>query len=122
MVVELFIAESGKYLVCRVTGQITAEDARQMVEQIEKFAHETGAKSRLIDVRNATNVSSISGNYDLAYKDLDELQVGRVFKAAVLVSPDDHSHDFAMIAIQNAGFNCRKFTDEAAAITWLVED
>ncbi len=121
MDIELFIAETGKYLVCRVAGEITTEGSRQLVEQIEKFALETGAKTRLVDVRNARNIASISGNYDLAYKDLEKL-AARATKAAVLVSPDDSSHDFVMNAIRNSGFNCRKFIDEVAAIAWLEED
>lgn len=121
MNVELFIHVPGQYLVCRVTGEITADDSRQMVEQIEKFAHETGAKTRLVDVRNARNIASITGNYDLAYKDLEKL-AARATKAAVLVSPDDNSHDFVMNAIQNSGFNCRKFTDKAAATAWLESE
>jgi hypothetical protein len=122
MNIETTIAPSRKYLVCRVLVPVTAEVARQIAVETEKLSEESGIQSRLIDVRNFRNISSVSGNYDLAYKDLDELQVARCSRAAVLVSSDDSSHDFAMTAIRNAGFNVRKFNDQAAAIAWLEED
>ena len=118
---ETTIAPSRKYLVCRVFVPITAEVARQIVVETEKLAQESGIKSRLIDVRNIRNISSVSGNYDLAYKDLDKLHMARDSRVAVLVSPDDSSHDFALPAGRNAGFNVHKFTDRAVAIVWLEE-
>ena len=121
MNIETTIAPSRKYLVCRVLVPITAEVARQIAVETEKLSEESGINARLIDVRNSPNISSVSGNYDLAYRDLDELQVARDSRVAVLVSPDDSSHDFALIAIRNAGFNVHKFTDQAVAIVWLEE-
>ncbi len=122
MAIELSIAESRKYIICRVTEPITATFAREMAVQIQKFAEDAGIHSRLVDVRESQNVSSVAKNYDLAYRDLDGLQVARASRAAVLVSPHDSSHDFAMTVIRNAGFNVRKFNDEAAAIAWLEKD
>jgi hypothetical protein len=121
MTIEVSVAESREYLVCRVTEPITPEVARQIAVDVEHLAKQTGIQSRLIDVRGSRNVSSVANNYDLAYKDLDELQIERSSKAAVIVDADDTSHDFAIIAIQNAGFYARKFTDEAEAIAWLEE-
>lgn len=119
---ETTIAPSRKYLVCRVFVPITVEVARQIVVETEKLSEESGIKSRLIDVRNIRNISSVSGNYDLVYKDLDELHMARGSRVAVLVSPDDSSHDFALIAVRNAGFNVRKFNDQATAIVWLEDE
>ncbi len=119
---EFSVHHSRKFIVCRVTEEITAPVARQVALGIEQFSEKTGIKPRLVDVREAMNTSSISGNYDLAYKDLEELQFDRANKAAVLVGADDSSHDFAITAVKNAGFNVRQFTDEAAAIAWLEED
>lgn len=73
-------------------------------------------------MRGTPNTQSVVLNYDFAYKDLEDMHVDRGTKSAVLVSPGDDSHDFVMIAIRNAGFNGRKFTDEAAAIAWLESD
>jgi hypothetical protein len=120
-IVEMSIAESGGYVYCRVEGAITAEIARQISGEIQQFSDEAGILSRLIDVRSARNVMSVSNNYDLGYRDLEEQGVARAPKAAILVTVGDDSHDFAVVVIQNAGFNARKFTDEAAAAAWLED-
>jgi hypothetical protein len=121
MAIESSIAESRKYILMRVTEPVTAEVARQIAVEGQAFADEVGIQPRLIDARGSRNVATVADNYDLAYKGLEELQIERATKAAVLVSPDDASHDFALIAIRNSGFNARLFTDEAAAIAWLEE-
>lgn len=122
MNIETTITASRRYLVCRANVPITAEVARQIAAETEKLSDESGIQSRLIDVRNRPNISSVSSNYDLAYNDLDHLEIKRNSRVAVLVSPEDKTHDFALLAIRNAGFNVRKFTEEAAAIAWLEED
>lgn len=116
------VSESGSYVYCRVKGPINAESARQMSNEIQQFCDQAGIEARLIDVREARNMLSVSNNYDLGYRDLDQQGVGRSHKAAILVSPGDDSHDFALLVIRNSGFNARKFTDEAEAIAWLSLD
>ncbi len=39
---------------------------------------------------------------------------------AVLVSPDDHSHDFVEVVARNSGLNVTLFRDLAAAIKHLL--
>jgi hypothetical protein len=121
-IVEMSVAESGSYIYCRVEGPINAELARQMSNEIQQFCDQAGIEARLIDVREARNMLSVSNNYDLGYRDLDQQGIGRAHKAAILVSPGDDSHDFALLVIRNAGFNARKFTDEQEAIKWLESD
>ena len=121
MAIEISVAESGKYLISRVTGEINTDIARELGAQTEIVAQETGISNRLVDLRGTPNTQSVVHNYDFAYKALEEI-VDRGIKAAVLVSPGDDSHDFVMIAVRNAGFNGRKFTDEAQAIAWLEAD
>jgi hypothetical protein len=120
MAIEISVAESGKYLVSRVTGEINSDIARELGAQTERVARETGISNRLVDLRDTPNTQSVASNYDFAYKELEEI-VDRSTKSAVLVSPGDDSHDFVMLAVRNAGFNGRKFTDEEAAIAWLLE-
>lgn len=122
MAIEISLAESGKYQLVRVTEPITPELSHELARQTEAFAMKTGVQARFFDVRGTINVSAVSSIYDLAYKDLDELGIERATKAAILVSPEDTSHDFAELVLRNAGFNARKFIDEAAAIAWLEED
>jgi hypothetical protein len=119
---EISASKSGKYVYCRVLVPITAEIARQMALEVQQFGDQLGIKSRLIDVRGVRNVSSVSKNYDFGYDVLEEQGVARAAKGAVLVSPGDDSHDFALLVIRNSGFNSRTFTDEAAAVAWLEDE
>ena len=118
---EVFLADSQKYIVCRALAPVTEEITRQMTEAVAKIAERTGVLNRLIDVRHAPNAMSVTVNYDMAYKTMEAMHIERSTKVASLQSPGDTSHEFVCIAIRNAGFNLRTFTDEAAAIAWLEE-
>jgi hypothetical protein len=116
---EVSVSESGKYLFCRVHVPITIEVAHNMALALNRLADETGIDDRLIDVRGLTNMMSVITNYDLAYKDMDELKIARSTKVASLVDRGDSSQEFVHNAIRNAGFNLRVFYDKASAIEWL---
>lgn len=121
MAIDSAISDSGKYLICRVTEPVTVEVIYEMIRQLTKLADETGINSRLIDARGMPNMLSVVANYDLAYKDLDEMKIDRSTKVASLRLPGD-GEDFATTAIKNSGFNLRSFVDEAEAIAWLESD
>jgi hypothetical protein len=118
---EVFLADSQQYIVCRAFSPITEEITRQMTEAVAEVAERTGVLNRLIDVRNVPNTMSVTTNYDLAYKNMEAMQIERSTKVASLQSPGDTSHEFVCIAIRNSGFNLRVFYEEAAAISWLEE-
>jgi hypothetical protein len=119
---EVSVAESGKYLVCRIQAPVTVDMTHRMAIAMNDLADRTGIDGRLIDVRGQRNTMSIMANYDLAYKDLDALEIDRSTKVASLVDSDEPIQDFVHNAIRNAGFNLRVFYDEAAAIAWLEAD
>lgn len=118
---EATIAESRKHLVCRVHVPITIDVAHRMAHAMNDLAARSGIDGRLMDCRGQPNVMSIISNYDLAYKDLDALNIDRSMKVASLVDPGESTQEFVHNAIRNAGFNLRVFHDEAAAIAWLDE-
>lgn len=122
MSVTTTIGPSGKYLVCRVDEPVTAEVVFEMIRQLDELADQTGIRHRLIDPRGMPNMMSVAANYDLAYKDMEEMNIDRSTKIASMRLPTDTSEDFASTAIKNAGFNLQTFTDEAEAIAWLEED
>jgi hypothetical protein len=121
MDIETYLSESGKYIVCRAHVPITEELTIRMTAEVAKIAKATGVKDRLIDVRGVQNMMPISVNYDLAYTNMEAMQIERSTKVASLQSPGDTSHEFVCNAIRNSGFNLRIFTDEAKAISWLEE-
>jgi hypothetical protein len=118
---ETSVAPTGKYLVCRVHVPITVEVAHRMAIAMNDLAARTGIEGRLMDCRGQPNLMSIMSNYDLAYKDMDKLEIDRSIKVASLVDTGESTQQFVHNAIRNAGFNLRVFHDEAAAVAWLEE-
>jgi hypothetical protein len=92
-----------------------------MAVTLNELADSTGTHGRLIDCRGQPNLMSTMDNYDLAYKDMDELKIDRSVKVASLVDPDESTQEFVHNAIRNAGFNLRVFHDEDSAVEWLEE-
>lgn len=109
------------YILCRVAGGYTADEARFFALAAEAMSREKEIKRFLFDMREAQNESSIFRNYEYAYNDMPEMGMARSVRSAMLVSPEDRSHDFVETVCQNAGYNVRLFRDEQAAIAWLNE-
>jgi hypothetical protein len=120
MAIKTYLAESGKYLVCRVDEPVTEEVVNQMSTQMNELAAKTGIRNRLIDARGMPNLMSVLASYDLAYKELDAMQMDRATKIAALRLPTTQA-GFASTVIKNAGFNLRVFAEESEAIAWLEE-
>jgi hypothetical protein len=113
---------NGKYLICRVTGEITVDIARQFTKELDRLSRTLNIKRFLNDVRDASNALSTLQNYDFAYIDMAEMNLQRDACSAILVGPADKTHDFVETVTQNAGFNVRIFHDEEAAIAWLEQN
>lgn len=116
------ISESGKFIHLRVEGEVSVELARKWAAEMHEMSLASGVHRFLSDVRGARNVSSILENYMFAYKDAPELSLDRNARVAILTSPDDQSHDFVEVTLQNAGYNVKLFRDESSAVQWLEED
>ena len=91
--------------------------------EAHEVGRKVGTKKFLVDATMARNVESISDNYQFAYEDLktpmDGQVVDRGARVAILTAPDDHSHDFALTAMINSGFDVKKFEDREEAIRYL---
>jgi hypothetical protein len=118
---EVSLADSGKYVICRVCDPITTEFALQFGKAATETSQQYGLARQLYDVRSVRNVDSIYHNYDFAYKDMVNLDLEFDNRAAILVDPADRSHDFVEVVSRNAGYNVRVFVDEQQAIAWLEE-
>lgn len=115
-------SENGKYLICRVIGEITLDVAREFTKELNRLSRTLNIKRFLNDVRDATNALSTLQNYDFAYKDMAEMNLQREACSAILVGPADKTHDFVEMVTKNAGYNVRIFHDEEAAIAWFEDD
>lgn len=116
---ELSISESHRYVICRINRPITADFALDFAKAADEFALERGVNKVLYDMRSIRNMESTMRMHDLAYRDVAEMGIRRNVRSAVLIDPEDHSHDFAETVFFNAGYGMRLFRTEEEALNWL---
>ena len=116
---NITISENRNYIICRVTGTMTVRTAKEFAKKMDSLSRAKNIKRFLIDAREAPNISTTYQNYKFAYKDMNDLNLQRDVRSAILADPADFSHDFPIMAQQNAWFNVRIFHDEDAALAWL---
>ena len=116
-------SEDGKYIILKHYGEID----RALTTQRNQEAHALGAKlgisRHLVDLTEARHVDTVMNTYEFAYEDMQFLpRINKNARVAVLVSQDDHSHDFVETVTRNAGQNVTLFRDREAAIQHLLKD
>ena len=116
---KISLAESGKYVICKVLEPVTTEFALEFGKAAVDFSHQHGVSRQLYDCRSVRNINTVYHNYDFAYKDMVDLELEHDNRAAILVDPADRSHDFVEIVSRNAGYNVRIFVDIDRAVAWL---
>lgn len=116
---EISLAKSEKYIIVRVTANITRKLAVQFSQAAYRFGAESNLDRYLFDVRGVKNVESVFSNYEYVNQDKVQLAFARPVRAAILVTEGDRSHDFTVTVNRNAGFNFRLFIAEEEALAWL---
>ena len=115
------VDDSRAFVRVTIEGDVTAEFAREFTLAADAVGKKEGIDRYLVDSRTSRNILSASDNYYYAYREMNGMQLSRAARSAILVDPEDKSHDFVETVSQNAGFNVRVFRDEQEAIAWLRE-
>ncbi len=118
---EIKLSTCGNFLRVQAEGKISTDLVRKWAKELEQMRQSTGIRRFLFDLRNARNISRARRIYDFAYEDAAEFSLNKVAQSAILVSPGDTSHDFAVVTLRNVGFKIELFNEELAAIKWLTE-
>lgn len=114
------VSPDGVFLVVTVLGSLTAEEASRYTAEAKMLGNRLGIDRVLVDVTGAVNADFTEDSYDFAYRRLKQLSAGEASpRVATLVRPEDHSHDFVLLASRNAGFNVTLFRNREAAETHL---
>ncbi len=111
----------GNYVRVRVLNQVTRNLAAAFAAQAEDECNQKGCPGYLVDSRGFPNIDTVHDNYQYSAWDLKKLEDKPKIKHAILTDADDDTHDLPILAMQNMGFNVKKFTDEQEAIAWLKE-
>ena len=118
---KIFLSENQKYIILEQWGEINSELANQRVLEAHALGAELGIALYLVDLTEARNVDSIINSYKYAYEDTKTSSgINLNVRVAMLVSPEDHSHDFVETVLRNAGHNVKLFRDRGLAIQHLL--
>lgn len=117
---ELTIPPDATYVLVTVDEPFTRRLAIDLAVGSSRLAAFEGLRGFLYDLRRSRNVESVLTNYEFVHRDMPPLDLDRCARVALLVSPDDHSHDFVETVSVNVGYSVRLFRDEAIAIHWLT--
>jgi hypothetical protein len=111
------------HILLKVRGDMTRRTAMSLNLEAHALGRKINVRRYLVDVTEARNTESEIENYKFAYADMLNTEgIDREARVAMLVSPDDHSHDFVETVAINAGLNVRRFADREAALRFLTAD
>ena len=113
---------TNKYIIIKIVGDFTAKEMMTCVAESHSQGRSMGVRRYLVDVTEARNVDSAQGNYEFAYIDMKQNENADPHaRVAALISPGDHSHDFAATTSTNAGMSLTLFTDLGDAVSYLLQ-
>lgn len=120
MTYKITVSEDNLYLVCRITGAIDGDVARDFSVALDALGLERNIRCYLTDVRNAHNTLSYGENFHFVNQDMAAMGIRRGTRVATLIRRDDKVHQFLETLTHNAGYNMRIFHDETDAVAWLT--
>jgi hypothetical protein len=119
---KIFLSEDEKYIITKHWGEITSDILLIRIQEAHALGDKLGITKHLMDVTEAKNVESVADTYNFANLDVRKYPGIKLnVRVAVLIDPDDHTHDFAETATRNAGQDVTIFTDRALAVKHLLE-
>jgi hypothetical protein len=118
---SITVSEDGSYIILTVSGEYHRRLAMQYNLETHALGKELGIDRFLLDMTESRNVESVTSKYVFAYEDMQNApEINRRARVALLVNPDDHSHDFIVTVTRNSGLDVTLFTDRQLAIQHLI--
>ena len=114
-------SEDGEYIILKHWGEINNKLGVERVIEAQALGAKLGISRYLVDVTEAWNADSAPESYKYAYEDAKTAPgINANVRVAMLVDPEDHSHDFVETVLRNAGHNVTLFRDRDSAISHLL--
>jgi hypothetical protein len=104
-----------------VDGPVSQASALEFITAAARKAQAHGLDCFLFDLRSAPSTKEPSHDYNIAYNHLCKLGFSPTSRVAMLVDPEDTSHQFFEVTAQNAGHPWRLFHREKDAAKWLTQ-
>ena len=116
-------SEDRQYIVLKHWGEINGELAMKRILETRRLGAKLGITRHFVDLTEAMNVDSVTKTYKYAYKDMKTPPgINQNVRVAMLVNPEDHSHDFVETVLRNSGQNVTLFRDRELAIQHLLKE
>ena len=115
----LAVSEDGIFIIQTIVGDLTRDSAIRNNIEAHALGKQLGINRYLSDLTSCRNVESPVDDYAFATADMENDAINHLARVALLVSPDDHSHDFIETVLKNAGQNVTIFRDREAAEAFL---
>jgi hypothetical protein len=123
MVYAISPSKDQKYIVLKHWGELNGKLAMERVVEAHVLGAKLGIARYLVDLTEAKNVDTVTKSYRYAYQDTKTLpEIDKNVRVAMLVSHDDHSHDFVETVLRNAGHNVMLFRERELAIKHLLAE
>ena len=115
-------SQNNEYIIVKATTNMYRKLAAEIAEQAMLMGKKLEISRYLIDLTASRNLESILGSYQSAYEDLAELSWRKILtRVALLVDPQDNSHDFNEIVLNNIGIRATLFRDSDQAVQYLLK-
>ena len=115
-------SKNGKYIILKVIGDTDSEQAMHHNIESHALGKKLGINRYFVDMTRARNVEPVADSYKFAYEDMKTPLIDKSARVAVLVSANDHSHDFIETVLQNAGHSVKLFRDRKLAKNYLLKE
>jgi hypothetical protein len=113
-------AKDGDHIQIVLHDVMNRQTGIKVVQDSHALGDLLGIDKFLMDLTNAVNDDSTIDQFNFAHVDMPTTDgLNQYAKVAVLVNPDDHSHDFMETVLRNAGVNIRLFHDREEALAFL---
>lgn len=113
------LSEDGSYIYLKYKGNIDKKVAFTSTMESHKLAKKHGISCFLVDAVESRNLEKAFDNYEYAYEKFRDAELIKGACVAILVSPDDHSHNFMETLMRNTGRNVTLFRNREKAVRYL---
>lgn len=110
-----------KYITVKVTGSISRLLAIKYNLEAHALGREMGIDRFLLDFTECRNTDTVVRNYKYVHDDMKDPGINQEARTAMLVSPNDHSHDFIEALFRDAGVDVTLFHERDLALWHLVQ-
>lgn len=121
MTYSITASDDNKYIIVKVIGTISRQLAIQYNLEAHALGKELGIDRFLLDFTECKNTDTVMRNYKYVYDDMKNPGINQAARTAMLVSPNEHSHDFIEALFRDAGADVTLFHDRELALWHLTE-